>query len=176
LRRSRNDASVVPDQEYKQITVKLYGKGIVLRQVLAGRDIRTRPQFLASAGQLIMSRIDARNGAFGIVPPELHGSLVTQDFPLFDIDATAVEPEFLALLLSSEQFLDACTRSSRGTTNRKRLKEDLFLAESVPVPPLEIQEQAVELLRLTRAALSYVHEGASIADQAIAAIANYVFE
>jgi len=176
LHRTRNEATVVADSDYRQITVKLYGKGIVLRQVLPGCDIRTRPQFIATAGQLIMSRIDARNGAFGIVPPELDGGLVTQDFPLFDIDASVVEPEFLALLLSSEQFLEACTRSSRGTTNRKRLKENLFLAESVPVPPLDIQKEAVALLRVTRTAVNAVLDAAKIADDATAAIANYVFE
>jgi len=123
-----------------------------------------------------MSRIDARNGAFGIVPPELDGGLVTQDFPLFDIDASVVEPEFLALLLSSEQLLEACTRSSRGTTNRKRLKEDLFLAESVPVPSLSIQKEAVALLRVTRSAVDAIRDAARFADHATAAIANYVFE
>lgn len=123
-----------------------------------------------------MSRIDARNGAFGIVPKELDGSLVTQDFPLFDIDESVIEPEFLALLLRSEQFVAACKRTSRGTTNRKRLREDLFLAETVPVPDLHIQRKIVDLMRVTQSAVKNVLDAASIAEDAIPAIANYVFE
>jgi restriction endonuclease S subunit len=156
--------------------VKLYGKGVILRQTLAGREIRTRPQFIASAGQLIMSRIDARNGAFGIVPKELDGSLVTQDFPLFDIDESVIKPEFLALLLRSEQFVAACKRASRGTTNRKRLREDLFLAETVPVPDLHIQRKIVELVRVAQSTVEDVLSAASTAEDTISAIANFVFE
>lgn len=176
LQRSRSEAEVDSDTEYKQITVKLYGKGIVLRKVLPGSEIRTRPQFVAEAGQLIMSRIDARNGAFGIVPEELAGGLVTQDFPLFDIDESVIEPAFLALLLRSEQFAAACKRSSRGTTNRKRLKEDLFLAETVPVPELDAQRQIIDLVTAAQTAVADILASASIAEDAVPSIANYVFE
>lgn len=176
LKRAKNESIVDPAAQYKQITVKLYGKGVVLRQTLPGREIRTRPQFIASAGQLIMSRIDARNGAFGIVPKELDGSLVTQDFPLFDIDESVIKPEFLALLLRSEQFIAACKRASRGTTNRKRLREDLFLAETVPVPDFHIQRQIVELVRVAQSTVEDVFSAASTAEDTISAIANYVFE
>lgn len=98
--------------------------------VSPGKEIRTRPQFIAHSGQLIMSRIDARNGAFAIVP-----RVVTQDFPLFDVDQDVIDAEFLAILLRSYGFLEACKRASRGTTNRKRLKETALLDELVPVPP-----------------------------------------
>ena len=33
-----------------------------------------------------MSRIDARHGAFGIVPDHLDGALVSHDFPCFNVD------------------------------------------------------------------------------------------
>jgi restriction endonuclease S subunit len=104
---------------------------VVERCKLVGREIKTRPQFCARAGNLIMSRIDARNGAFGIIPHELDGALVTQDFPMFRIEPSVVLPEYLALVLKSEEFTEICRRSSRGTTNRKRLREDLLLAEDI---------------------------------------------
>ena len=176
LKRVRQEASVKPDQVYKQITVRLYGKGVVLRQILPGRDIHTRPQFVARVDQLIMSRIDARNGAFGLIPKELDGALVSQDFPLFEIDNSVIEPGFLALLLRSEQFAEACKRASRGTTNRKRLKEDLFLAEAVPVPALDIQQKVVEVLDIMKSTVGDVLTAASVAEEAIPALANFIFE
>jgi len=176
LVRVRQGATVEPDRVYKQITVRLYGNGVVLRQMMLGRDIRTRPQFVAQAGQLIMSRIDARNGAFGLVPNELDGALVSQDFPLFEINTSVVEPGFLALLLRSDQFAEACKRASRGTTNRKRLKEDLFLTETVLIPPSDIQRTVVDLLGLMRSTVNEVLTAASAANEAIRALANYIFE
>lgn len=163
LDRVRVEAEVDDAKPYKQITVRLYGKGVVERAVIQGRDIKTRPQFRAHAGDLIMSRIDARNGAFGIIPSELDGALVTQDFPMFRIDPSKITPEYLALLLKSDEFTQICKRASRGTTNRKRLKEDLFLAELVPVPPLAVQEQ---LVRFAKDATILSHGARFVAERA----------
>lgn len=144
LIRSKNSVELMDDVDYKQITVKLYGKGAVLRKTILGKDIKTKSQFLAKSGQLIMSRIDARNGAFAIVPSDLDGAVVTQDFPLFDINKDVILPEFLAFLLRSKEFTHACQHSSKGTTNRKRLKEELFLDEILPLPSLPEQKVIVE--------------------------------
>ena len=116
----------------------------MLRKTILGKDIKTKSQFLAKSGQLIMSRIDARNGAFAIVPSDLDGAVVTQDFPLFDINKDVILPEFLAFLLRSKEFTHACQHSSKGTTNRKRLKEELFLDEILPLPSLPEQKVIVE--------------------------------
>lgn len=71
---------------YKQITLKTNGGGAVLRDVKQGNKIGTKKQYLVSAGQFIMSKIDARNGAFGVVGTDLDGAVVTADFPVFDVD------------------------------------------------------------------------------------------
>lgn len=175
LGKVRKEAVIEEEAKYSQLTVRLYGKGVVLRQVLPGCEIRTRPQFVASAGHLILSRIDARNGAFGLVPAELEGALVTQDFPLFEIDESMVRPEFLAVLLVSHQFLDVCKRASRGTTNRKRLKEDLLLAETIPIPSLEVQDCAVEFMREARAVLKAVRVVHDAGEEFVPSFANYLF-
>jgi type I restriction enzyme M protein len=139
LTRDREEVPINNKVEYAQVTVRLYGKGVIERGRLLGKNIKTRPQFVAHANNLIMSRIDARNGAFGIIPTYLEGAVVTQDFPMFRIEPTIIIPEYLALLLKSEEFIEICKRSSRGTTNRKRLREDLLLSEQVPVPPQAVQ-------------------------------------
>ncbi len=163
LERVRIEAEVDDDTSYQQITVKLYGKGVIQRTTLLGREIKTRPQILAHAGDLIMSRIDARNGAFGIIPPELDGALVTQDFPMFRIDPDKILPEYLALLLKSEEFTEICKRASRGTTNRKRLKEALLLSETVPLPDIKTQKK---LMAFATSAASLAWSARSIAESA----------
>jgi len=161
---------------YKQVTVKLYGKGAVLRKELLGSEIQTRPQFLVRTGQLIMSRIDARNGAFAILPEELDGGVVTQDFPVFKVNLGVIEPEFLAILLRSHGFVEACKRASKGTTNRKRLKETIFLNEAVPLPDKTIQKTFIKLSRLLERFRSETEKLMTAADGAVPNIANYIFE
>ncbi len=165
LVRTRVEAEVKPDIEYTQITVKLYGKGIVERGKLLGKEIKTRPQFLAHGGDLIMSWIDARNGAFGIIPDHLDGALVTQDFPMFRFDSELILPEYLALLLKSDEFTEICKRSSRGTTNRKRLNEALFLDESIPLPSRSVQNQFLTFARAAAEAYTAASMLSEVADE-----------
>ena len=75
LRRSEETVVLQPDASYREVTVKLWGKGAILRGIVTGAEISSSRRFVARAGQFILSRIDARNGAIGIVPPELDAQL-----------------------------------------------------------------------------------------------------
>ena len=151
LRKSEEWVHPELEQIYQQIRVRLWGKGLTLRAKVAGANIASRRQLRASAGQFLISRIDARHGAFGIVPDHLDGSLVSNDFPCFDIDERVVLPSYLEWYSRTDRFVELCRRASEGSTNRVRLKEDRFMAIQIPVPNLGKQRQLVE--RLNRVAL-----------------------
>ena len=139
-----------PERDYHQVTVRLHGRGVVRRATVKGSALGASRQLVARAGQLIMSRIDARNGAFGIVPAPLDGAVVTGDFPLYRLTPDAVNARYLALVLCSQTFVDLCARCSRGTTNRKRINEALLLDQRLRMPPLEVQRRAVDLAHKLR--------------------------
>ncbi len=67
LRGSKEPIEIRPDDEYQEIKVRLWGKGIIQRGIVKGAEVSFSSRFVARAGQLIISRIDARNGALGIV-------------------------------------------------------------------------------------------------------------
>lgn len=142
---------VAPDGQYKQITARLWGKGLTLRGEVPGAAIAAPRQFCAKAGQFLISRIDARHGAFGIVPAELDGALVSNDFPCFDIDASTVLPHYFEWYSRTPQFVDLCRRASEGSTNRVRMKEEKFLKMAVPLPSLEEQFRIVQRLDMVAA-------------------------
>ncbi len=175
LTQSRTEANLNDEGAYKQITVRLYGKGATLRKTCLGAEIRTRPQFLAKAGQLIMSRIDARNGAFSIIPSDLDGAVVSQDFPLFEVNSEVVELDFLPVLLHSHSFLEACKRASRGTTNRKRLKETFLLGEVVPLPDKPVQRAIADFITLVESFNAKVESLSDITEESIPYLANFLF-
>jgi restriction endonuclease S subunit len=138
------------DTEYKQITVKMNGKGAVLRKKILGKDIKTKAQFLASEGDFIMSKIDARNGAFSIVPDFLDGSVVTSDFPIFNVNKEIMAEDFLKIMLQSPQFIKICKITSVGTSNRKRIKIQKFLNSKIPLPTLNDQQMIISELAVHR--------------------------
>jgi type I restriction enzyme S subunit len=143
LRRSDATITIAPDAEYREVTVRLWGRGVVLRGTVAGTSIAASRRFVTKAGQLILSRIDARNGAIGIVPPQLDGAVVTNDFPLFDLTSERIDSAFLGWLTKTRVFVELCQRASEGTTNRVRLQEDRFLSLEIPLPPLAEQRRIV---------------------------------
>ncbi|MBM6790068.1 restriction endonuclease subunit S [Flavonifractor plautii] len=142
LKRIKEPVVIEDKKRYRRITVRLYGQGVIERDELYGKDIGTKRQFIAREGQLIISRIDARNGAFGIVPKELDGAVVTNDFWLFNVNNAL--PQYLMLVLSSKRFQEYWETQSSGTTNRQRVDEEDFLRSKIALPPLEIQKELLD--------------------------------
>ena len=142
---TKSDHWIVLDaeREYKEVTVRLWGRGVALRGIVSGPAVAGTRRMQVRAGEFIASRIDARNGAFGLIPDELDGAVVTNDFPVFTLDEQRVLPGFLNWLSKTHDFAEACKAASEGTTNRVRLKEDRFLRIEIPLPPLAEQRRIV---------------------------------
>ena len=138
LHRIKRPIKLDPASRYKLVTVKLYHKGVVLREEKLGSDIKSN-MYQVKAGDFILSGIDARNGAFGIVPPELDGAIVTNDFWYFEIDEHVVDKSFFLELTSTRYFDEICRKGSDGTTQRIRLQKDKFFNQTIYLP--EISEQ-----------------------------------
>lgn len=140
-----NESIIIEDEKlYKRVTVKINANGVVLRDEEYGKNIGTKRQFIAKEGQMIVSKIDARNGAFGLIPFELDGAIVTNDFPLFDINHHLVNKNYLILLAKTNLFVDFAKSCSSGTTNRQRMDMDKFLTLEIPLPSLSEQETIVK--------------------------------
>lgn len=138
LHRKKEPVKIDPNEEYSLVTVKLHHKGVVLREKKRGSLIGSN-MYKVSKGQFILSGIDARNGAFGIVPDELDGAIVTNDFWYFDVDEKRVKRDFFYWLTNTPLFLDACQKSSKGETQRIRLQNNLFYDFEFHFPPVDKQ-------------------------------------
>jgi restriction endonuclease S subunit len=143
LRRNKTSINIENNVTYKRITVKINNNGVYLRDTEKGINIGTKKQFLAQKGNYIISKIDARNGAFGIIPEELNNAIVTNDFPLFYVDETKININFLLLITTTKEFIKFAQSCSSGTTNRQRMDVDLFLEQKIPLPTLEKQNRIV---------------------------------
>lgn len=143
LKRNKEQVSIQDDILYKRPTIRINGKGISLRDELKGKDIGTKNQFRIYKGQFLLSKIDARNGAFGVVPNELDNGVITGNFWTFDVDYDLINPHYLSLLTSTNSFQKLCQSASVGTTNRNYLQEELFLNFEIPLPSLSEQEEFV---------------------------------
>ncbi|WP_025573468.1 restriction endonuclease subunit S [Vibrio parahaemolyticus] len=144
LDKSENWIEVQPDKEYSEVTVRLWGKGVNLRGTKIGSEIGSSRRLSVSEGQFIISRIDARHGACGLVPRNLDGAVVTNDFPVYTPKENKILPRYLELISKTHFFVDACKRASEGTTNRVRLKEPRFFNIEIPLPDIAVQKVVVD--------------------------------
>ncbi len=141
--RAGETVAILATERYSEVTVRLWGKGVVLRGEVQGQEIAASRRFRVRAGQFVLSRIDARNGALGIVPDSLDGAVVSNDFPAYNIVGTRLFTPFLGWMSRTRSFVDLCQAASEGTTNRVRLKEDRFLRMAIPLPALTEQRRIV---------------------------------
>lgn len=169
LRPSTDRVLLSPDRRYKQITAKLWGKGLTLRGQVTGAEIAASHQNRVREGQFVISKIDARHGAFGVVPPELDGAVVSNDFPVFDVQPDRALTNYIAWVSRTNWFVALCKRASEGSTNRVRLKESRFLSQGVPLPPIPEQCRIVARLDAASAAINARAERAASVEAEITA-------
>lgn len=125
--------------DWQAITVKFSGE-VIPRQ----RDHAFKgTMFAAYAGDLVFSKIDARNGAIGLIPDRLPKAVVTSEYPILIPDPATLRAAYLHLLMGAEHFKADLQRKASGTSGRKRITPEGFLGLVVPVPTLAEQDALV---------------------------------
>lgn len=99
--------------------------------------------FAAYPGDLVFSKIDARNGAVGLIPASIPKAVVTPEYPVFTHRPDKLRPAYLNHLLRAEHFKADLQRKASGTSGRKRVTPEGFLSLEVPVPTLDEQDALV---------------------------------
>jgi type I restriction enzyme S subunit len=134
--------------QYSQITVAMKHRGLRLRRICDGSEIKSPGQCSVEEGDLVFSRIDIRQGAIGFVGKDLEGGVVTRDFPVFRFRNTnEVCKQFARYAFMAPSFMNQAKDASRGTTGRKKMKRPAFLDLTIPWSSPEEQIQAVATLR-----------------------------
>lgn len=167
LIRNKTMVKIEDSNIYKRATIKVRNGGIFLRDEKFGRNIGTKHQFQIHQGQFLLSKIDARNGAFGVVPKELDNAIITGNFWTFDVDYSLINPHYLTLITTTRAFVYFCEQASNGTTNRHYLQESLFLNIRVPVPSLKEQETLVNTYNCKNGEALYLENEADQIDKGI---------
>jgi type I restriction enzyme S subunit len=145
LKRIKRPVELVADKDYKLVTIKMNHNGIVLRGTKKGSDIKSK-MYEVKEGDFILSGIDARNGAFGIIPKDLDGAIVTNDFWYFEIDEKVISKRLFLELTATTWFDDICKKGSDGTTQRIRLQKNKFFNQQILLPEGDEQEKLLSTI------------------------------
>ena len=103
--------------------------------------------FGAHANDLVFSKIDARNGAIGLVPRDSGNLAFSSEFPVYEIDQDQLLPSFLQILCRTSRFRAMIQARVVGHSGRKRLSPDLLEGLPIPVPPTQVQARIVAQIK-----------------------------
>lgn len=139
-------AKLVDDERYQLVTAKRSRGGIVPREVLFGRDIRTKTQFFVESGDFLISKRQISHGACGIVPESLHSAVVSNEYVALRPKA-GLDLRFLSHLAHSVYFQQTCFHSSIGVHVEKLVfKLEDWLEWEFDIPSLAVQREFADAL------------------------------
>ncbi len=144
---NKETITINDEVEYARITVQLHGRGVVIRDRVLGKKIKTKEQKLTKANQFIVAEIDAKLGGFGVILKEFENSIVSSHYFLFDLDASKILPEYFDFVIRFGPYADMISPFVKGTTNYAAIRPQHILQLKIPLPPCEKQKEIVESIR-----------------------------
>src|SRR5438128_1484814 len=150
-------------REYRKLSVKLYGKGVVLDAPVDGTVLKMKRHQLAKAGEVILSEIWGKKGAIGFVPLEGEGALCTSHFFLFDACEHKLDRRWLRAMFDANYLQEQLDAKAKGTTGYAAVRPKILLACKIPLPPLA--EQRRVLARIEELA-DQIHEANTLRQRA----------
>lgn len=125
--------------DWQPITIKFSGDVLPRDRAEAFKGA----MFAAYPGDVVFSKIDARNGAVGLIPATMPKVVLTPEYPVMVPDLAKLRPAYLHYLLRAEHFRHDLQRQASGTSGRKRVTPEAFLSLQVPLPTLTEQDALV---------------------------------
>ena len=141
LRKERVDKAAFKFSDLQPITIHFDGS-VDKRIVDANREY-SMDLWFARPGDIVVAKIDLKNGAIGIVPPDWKNVVVTGHFAVYEPDRTRLVPEYLHRIIQAGFFKAHLWRNKVGAEGRKEVKLDFFEEEHIPLPPLAEQKAIV---------------------------------
>lgn len=142
----RRPAKLENDKLYKLVTVKRSRGGAEEREWLTGKQIKTKTQFFVEEGDFLISKRQIVHGACAVVPKELHGAVVSNEYCILHSNG-GIDIGFLNYLSHTLYFQQTCFHSSIGVHVEKMIfRQNKWLDWEFNIPPIEEQVQIVRIL------------------------------
>ncbi|EFE4175347.1 restriction endonuclease subunit S [Escherichia coli] len=147
-------AYIQDNQEYDLVTVKRSRGGVIRREHLKGKDISVKSQFYIKEGDFLISKRQIVHGACGLVPKELSGSIVSNEYCVLTGKSGFYLP-YMEFLSESLYFQQTCFHSSIGVHIEKMIfKLDSWFKWPFNIPPRSEQKRIVKILSTWDEAIS----------------------
>jgi type I restriction enzyme S subunit len=135
------DRKTTPFSELTPISIHFDGS-ITKRELKKDREY-TLPMIWVRPGDVVLSKIDLKNGAVGILSEVWPDAAVTTHFAVYEPDRHVVVPEYFHLLIQTPHFKQWLAHNKSGQDGRTEVKLDDFEELDVPLPDVPHQQRLV---------------------------------
>lgn len=138
--------AVVPDIIYPQVGIRGFGGGLFRKGGVTAADTTYRHFNRLAAGQFVVSQVKGWEGAVAICADEFAGLFASPEYRTFRCNPTALNPAYFAHLCRTAWFHAKLAPATRGQgARRERLRPEMLLAISIPLPPIDVQNRLIPL-------------------------------
>lgn len=100
--------------------------------------------FWAHPKDIVVSKIDLKNGAVAIIPESWRNVVVTGHFAVYEPIEDFILSEYFHQIIQTDFFKNYLWRNKVGAEGRKEVKLDFFVSILIPVPSISVQQAIVE--------------------------------
>jgi type I restriction enzyme S subunit len=144
---TRDPVKVVSTDDYPNLGIYSFGRGAFPKPPIKGIATSAQTLFRVRAGQFIYSRLFAFEGAFAVVPNEMDGFFVSNEYPAFDIDLSRILTDYLRIAICRPAAWHEMAGMTVGMGHRRqRLQPDAFLTHEIALPSLGEQRRIASAL------------------------------
>lgn len=138
---------VDPRGSYPNLGIYSFARGVFGKPPIDGAQTSATTLYRVRSGQFIYSRLFAFEGAYAVVPAEMDGVFVSNEYPTFDIDQDHLLPRYLYWLFQRRDVWRQVAVGAKGMGDRRqRVHPDKVLSYRIDLPSLGDQRRIVEKL------------------------------
>lgn len=140
LRLERRAVALEPQEEYVEIGVRSFGRGIFHKDPVDGASLGNKRVFRIEPEDLVISNVFAWEGAIAVASCDEAGTIGSHRFMTFVPTDDRIDIGWASWFFRSEPGLELIRRASPGSAGRNRtLAIDRFEALEISLPPTEEQ-------------------------------------
>ena len=130
------------EEDYSPVIVRRKHNGAEIREIKKGKTILVKQQFKAVPGTFLISKRQIFHGSCGIVPDNIgKNSIISKEYLALSVKP-ALDARFLDYFSHSDYFQKSINKTTYGIDKEKYVfKDQWWLKEVMPLPPLEEQKQ-----------------------------------
>lgn len=147
LKMVRRPVDVEDDATYREIGIRSHCKGIFHKPETTGKQIGNKRVFWIEPGCLVFNIIFAWEHAVAMTSDAEAGMIASHRFPMYRSRNGKLLPEYAWRYFSTPRGkYDLNVASPGGAGRNKTLGQEEFKRLKIPVPPIDYQRKAVEIL------------------------------